>query len=377
MVLRFKGTHHKHTLETAETTRTVEQAGQEVVKGAPLLGTAEPVREDAIAPKEGLLERFSNGVFRVGVDFFDLVEVVIPIYTWLRRGYRIQQEAREIRGATTSGERDLKSREKVRGVIFGTKDVRVVKDVNMSGVSKKAYERLSAITGILVQEMAPTRVIVPRKECPYMYSMGAHVICSPEDDSRWAANYVDHERLHSLQWLLKPQLRDQKSKSRLRKVVEEIGTTFQYHRGAEISADIDTKTPLWEVTLDTKNTTRYLAMGLTLVTVISAPFFPAAPAALAYPIVSLGIQALRVRNFREFYNKHGVDGLLMLYSNPTRDYELLRLPSHERRLREDGLLKSEGGLTEKGEKFIKEKALMVIPRFLERAKENRKDLLDE
>ncbi len=235
-----------------------------------------------------------------------------------------------------------------------------------------AFKRVSQIYGIPLKELMPffggTRLSFLGQVAGWsaVYSPSKHSIKGEITPAVWA-----HETKHSLQGLLlKREGLDFSEKvdimrkrridrpPRLSDVRDLVRFVVRHRRKAtkflEPMANIND--PFHQKLADS---VRFKEVVLLL---LSPLFWPALP--LAGGSIAIGLARRYLA--QSFFERHGVDGLVLISAFPPKKWGVLRIKSHEKMLVQNGFLKEHGGMTRKGIQLLRE----IVPRelVLKRAK---------
>lgn len=243
---------------------------------------------------------------------------------------------------------------------------------HLTPIAEQAYLRLSQIYGIPLEELLPFRTkrdygafsatrasyngfTHEVKLKPKLSSRVKKLMFKKEVEMDAAA--IEEELLHSLQYLLSQTkiLKEVKKyyphrgpisrgKSALYNLtIGKAKRTFASLAGKEPSAKVHlSKT---ELLIDSQ---AYVAPLMLLAIVnpkFGLPVFIAGSAWGTY---------LRYAS-KEYFKRHGVDGLILLFADPPKNWNMARLKAKEKFFMENGLLKQSGGLTKKGLRYLREK----------------------
>ncbi len=243
----------------------------------------------------------------------------------------------------------------------------IFKLLNTGEISKKLFKRISEIYGIPVKELMPQIILASRGLSKHILgcfsSDGYWIMLNMEEikkelkkrkrDKTIFEHTVDEELLHAAQAILGRG--------------GELGKKFKY--GApNNSAFKDTFIKIFGTEPSAKphlkSKRECLASTLAYIPAPWFLFFTALnlirPGFLGYAALFatmfFGYKARK--NAVEYYKRHGVDGLILLYADPPKAWNMVLLKKKERYFVENGYLLPEGGLTRKGLKYLKH----ILPR---------------
>jgi hypothetical protein len=243
---------------------------------------------------------------------------------------------------------------------------------HLTPIAGQAYLRLSQIYGVPLKELLPFRT--KRDYSVFSltrasYDPFAHEIkLKPRASSRvkallfkreveMNAAEVEEELLHSLQYLLSQTktLREIKkyyphmgllSKAKVSLynfTVGKMKRTFASLAGKEPSAKVHLSKP--ELFIDSQAYVAPLMLLAIINPKLGLPAFIAGSAWGTY---------LRYLS-KEYFRRHGADGLILLFADPPKNWNMAKLRERERFFVENGFLEEKGGLTRKGIRYLHEK----------------------
>lgn len=239
------------------------------------------------------------------------------------------------------------------------------KSEHMPPVAKEFYKRLSQIYGIPLKDLLPKFAELP----PLLYDallvagyydslkheMNVHTIFKVLLKGKAPKGVLEEELLHSGQMLL-----TEAEYTRFeRKYMKKLSEQKEKERKRLQALKLFRQKPFVEATAKAYEKPLSAAYKAAI-----APFVLYV-ILRAYPAVAISLSAswAALRAYRRFvsrgyYKRHGVDGLIILFTDPPKKWQLKNLSAKEKEFIEKGYLKERGGLTKKGMQFIRER----IPR---------------
>ncbi len=211
--------------------------------------------------------------------------------------------------------------------------------------TRKAFERISQIYGIPLNELLPFyggSVKSQKLRGKYVSSWGEHKILI-EDLGH--VESLDHECVHALQTLLEKA----RGKSDLLSRQKRLGQKVK-KRGSPSLKN------LWQAAkIRYEHEKKKRKLREPLAYSLGKPPFSLHPRRLGRNLIA-----------RAFYNRHGIDGLLLVFAFPPKKQDALNLKEHEKKLVQDSYLKKHGGMTRKGIQLLHK----LVPRevIVKRAK---------
>ncbi len=243
---------------------------------------------------------------------------------------------------------------------------------HLTPIAEQAYLRLSQIYGVPLKELLPFRTkhdygifSITRAS----YSPFTHEIkLKPRTSSRagallfkrevkMGAAEIEEELLHSLQHLLSQTktLKEVKKYYPHRRLISKVKAalynltigkmkrTFASLAGKEPSAKVHLSKP--ELFIDSQAYVAPLMLLAIINPKVGLPAFIAGSAWGTY---------LRYVS-KEYFKRHGADGLILLFADPPKNWNMGKLKERERFFIENNLLEENSGLTRKGIRYLHEK----------------------
>ncbi|MDO8627961.1 MAG: hypothetical protein Q7K42_05840, partial [Candidatus Diapherotrites archaeon] len=217
-------------------------------------------------------------------------------------------------------------------------------------ISRRAYRRIGQIFGIEPDKLLPKfEFFFEDQEGSVRagtYNPDLHLVSNNMRFFETERN-IEHELIHSLQCIVNKDVKKMETRKGVFRFTE---PSARLHQSIASSSSAPYYTPLTILGLPMLFTTMGgAAFESKEIALLGAGSFVALS---SFIVGSFAARQILVKNY---FKKHGVDGLLLLFAFPPKDMELLGLRKYERLLVERGFLKPKGGMTEKGIRLLKRK----------------------
>ncbi|HIH33124.1 MAG TPA: hypothetical protein HA227_02620 [Candidatus Diapherotrites archaeon] len=244
----------------------------------------------------------------------------------------------------------------------------------------EVLNRISKIWGIPAARLQPEIFYSKKKDrTDGMYESELHKIRLSQGVSRIV---LEHEKTHAAHYLIMPE-HERTGSSRGRRIISAASTGFggnpKIVRKAikeETIADLSDK-PGQKNTTTVAYKTGYTSGSLAslALTLGFAPSILKPPLAywIGIRIAARTVEFLLSRKpVQNIYANHGIDGIILFMANPPKVFGAIETRLWNRRMVKEGLLKPNGGLTEKGELLLRYRLpkQLIIER-IEEAEKNR------
>ncbi len=224
--------------------------------------------------------------------------------------------------------------------------------------NQKLFKRFSQITGIPLKNVYPIETKKVRFDAAGIYRPSTHTVGIRKKDMVYAQNFIrEHEQRHGLHYLA-----DQRYYSMLAKFILErepkvifwlTHPKLYFKALLELKKTFSRKRKLEEPTV-TAGEGYMLIEPIRELGIVKIALAAGLPFLAFYLFPQYIAQVRRHVFIRELIQKHGEDGLLLLWVAPPKKQDALHVRAWEKKMVENCYLKEKGGLTKKGLKYWRE-----------------------